>query len=710
MGCKASKPAAEEEAPPLKNDADQNNNLGSTKSHDSGKEMDVRVNDNLPLTGEKSDKLYKLLAKSQMTHNSGNDEQRQKDLALQRENWTKVMECCKLDPRSALYQNPTTKSTPLHMAVRLIDSESGSASSDSISLTDLIRALIKANPKALAVKDAGGNIPLHYAIAPTTHFQPGWPMAQWKLRSDIVRLLVHADPNTAQEYMTRNDVLFESGDSTGGCTPLYRVLQTLPDDFEAKGPTYQYMVLITEASPNMSGVGNQSEGDKPLALLYRRFTRQFDISEKFFSGDNSRTEVVEHRRKYKAAAGNTWKIIELLLRPTTEEISAAAASSPTGGPSWRIVHRAVQVETPPDLLRYIVETNPEDLTQTDHKGNSPLHYAAASKPPDLTNAASFPAFYTKYVVDELLYKFPEGAQIRDGEGRFPLTLAINSGKQWIGGGIKSLYDAYPAALEQSNLPDHPNLKRILSLADEAEKKDDDDDDYNGTTPRLKDSVIKDEQHDAIMLVQQDGVDVTEVSTSMWAHEEDAGVQMLGCVAIAKLAKNTSEDVVLRISLSAVAAVVNAMKAHPNEVIVQEKACHALRLLAQADGKREVSFVASGAVAAIVGAMQAHVGDAGVQEEACGAIAAIVHYGGTERATIVASVSGLTAIVNAIAAHPGAKGVQKQGCRALLELTEFSDANLPELHRSQTAPLLEAAKKSFPEECTEFANIVLSRMS
>jgi hypothetical protein len=26
----------------------------------------------------------------------------------------------------------------------------------------------------------------------------------------------------------------------------------------------------------------------PLALLYRRFTRQFDLAEKFFSGDNSR--------------------------------------------------------------------------------------------------------------------------------------------------------------------------------------------------------------------------------------------------------------------------------------------------------------------------------------------------------------------------------------------------------------------------------------
>jgi hypothetical protein len=187
--------------------------------------------------------------------------------------------------------------------------------------------------------------------------------------------------------------------------------------------------------------------------------------------------------------------------------------------------------------------------------------------------------------------------------------------------------------------------------------------------------------------------------------------MLGCVAIVKLAqKAASEDVILRISLSAVAAVVNAMKAHPNEVIVQEKACNALRLLAQADGKREVSFVASGAVAAVVGAMQAHVGDGGVQEEACGAIAAIVHFGGADRATIVASVSGLTAIVNAIAAHPDVKGVQHQGCRALMELTEFSDANLPELHRSQTAPLLEAAKRSFPGECAELADIVLSRMA
>lgn len=155
------------------------------------------------------------------------------------------------------------------------------------------------------------------------------------------------------------------------------------------------------------------------------------------------------------------------------------------------------------------------------------------------------------------------------------------------------------------------------------------------------------------------------------------------------------------------------QAHPNEVIVQEKACNALLLLACTDGSREVSFVASGAVAAIVGAMQAHVSDPAVQEQACGAVAAIVRYGGAERATIVASVSGLTAILNAIAAHPDVAGVQMQGCSALKELTEYSGdhaANLPELPRSQTEPLLVAAKRKFPDECKQAVNVVLSRLS
>jgi hypothetical protein len=489
-----------------------------------------------------------------------------------------------------------------------------------------------------------------------------------------------------------------------GCSPLYRVVQTVPDDYtQQHAPTLEFLHLLLKAMVSAGSskgtplvcVGNASDGDKPLALLYRRFTRQFDLAEKFFAGDNSRMEVVEHRRNYKTAAGNTWKMIELLLKQQEQTVTLKTV--------YRTVHRAVQGETPPDLLRYIVETNAEDLTVADEAGNLPLHYAAKSRPPVCADKkTSFPAFYSKYVMDELLYKYPEAAAKPDASGNFPLTLAVQSGKQWIGGGIKSLYDAYPEALQQINVEEHPALRRALSMDYAALEEDD------AVKEEKVMDIIRDEQHDAIMLVQQEHADISEVVTSMWAHEEDAGVQMLGCVAVSRLLQQTSD--VMRIALTAIPAVVNAMKAHPNEVIVQEKACHALKAMAPADGQREVSFVASGAVAAIVGAMQAHVSDPGVQEEACGAIGCILHYGGADRATVVASVSGLTAIVNAVAAHPSVRGVQRDGCQALRELTEYPNANLPELPRSQTESLLEAAKKNFPEDCAEAVDLLLSRLS
>ena len=698
MGCKSSKAAPPPGAALKPAKPEQNNSQPAV----------VRgTTTGISVLSSKPERLYKFLAKAQTT-----TELHERENLLH-----KALDLCRDDANVAAYQNPTTLSTPLHMAIRLLDSDTGKTET----LYQVIRTLLKMNREALSKKDSGGNIPLHYAIAPSTHFHPtdvnqhGQETAppvpveklhHWKSRAVILGHIIEADLATSRQYLSQNDIEYESGDSTGACSPLYRVLQTIPDDFDHVGPTVEYVAVIQMAYPKMAGVGNSSDGDKPLSLLYRRFTRQFDISEKFFAGDNSRPEVVNHRRIYKAAAGNTWRIIELLLRPDNQDAQ------------WGIVHRAVQVETPPDLLRYIVETNAQDLTRVDKEGNLPLHHAAKSKPPPrlVRNEADgtstedkhkqFPAFYTKYVVDELLYKFPEGASMPDSDGNFSLTLAIQSGKQWIGGGIKSLYDAYPDALNQIDLQEHQTLKRALSM-DERENT------QNGNSPKSPedtDGIIKDEHHDAIMLVQQPNVDISEVVTSMWAHEEDAGVQMLGCVAIGRMAEKTKTDEdILRISLSAVAAVVNAMKAHPNEMIVQEKACKALKHLAKADGQREVSMVASGAVAAIVGAMQAHVGDPGVQEEACGAVASIVAQGGADRATVVASVSGVTAIINAIAAHPSVAGVQKYGCDALRALTEYSNANLPALPKAQTEPLLTAAKQQFPE-CSEAAEIVLSRMS
>jgi len=603
--------------------------------------------------------------------------------------WPQAIQMLERDPLSASYEDPKTKSTPLHLACSMVDYDDG-ADGDTSSIYSVvsgIRALIQAGPDTLAKEDSMGKIPLHYVFDPAV--PPGIDTERrWGVRAAVLRLIVSADYETSSDYMSRNDIKYAGDDDLGSCTPLYYALYSIPDDFRSPGRTVEYISVVHEANPHLVSVSNMSDGDKPLALLYRRFTRQFDLSEKFFAGDNSRSEVVDHRRKYKIAAGNTWKIIELLLRPES-------------GSNFRIVHRAIQVDCPPDLLRYIVETNAQELTKLDERGNLPLHYAAKSKPHARDKRESFPAFHTKYVVDELLYKFPEGAGIPDSEGKFPLTLAVDTGKQWIGGGVKSMYDAYPEALQQIDMGSHPSLKKALSYNEE---------DPTSALQEGSSGVVKDELHDAIMLVQKPDVDVSEVVSAMWAHEEDAGVQMMGCIAISRMAAKANDMEVMRIALSAVPAVVNAMKAHPNEPAVQEKACNSLKKMATGDGKREVSFVASGAIAAIVGAMQAHVGDPVVQEEACGALADIVFVGGADRATIVASVSGFTAIVNALAAHPDAKMVQKEGCRALQAVTEYPHANLPELPRSQTEPLLQNAKEQFPAECTESAGILLSRLS
>lgn len=646
----------------------------------------------------------------------------------------RIVQKCQRHPRLALYQNPVSGATPLHQACRLLDDYPDAASGQ---VTAIIEQLLQANPEAVRIMDKQGHVPLHYAVAPatttnnttttTTHNGSSISEHAWRERAAIVTLLLMADLESARNYLHRNAASFR-GSASPACSPLYRAVEALPDDFDPHGPTVEFMAILRDAcGADLVDVGNAGDGDKPLALLYRRFTRQFDLAEKFFPGDNSRPEVVQHRQQYKTAAGNTWRIVELLLRPDDPN------------ERWRIVHRAVQVETPPDLLRYIVETNAEDLTVPDASGNLPLHYAAKSKPPAGDVKTNYPAFYTKYVVDELLYKFPEAAAMPNAAGNFPLTLAVKAGKQWIGGGIKSLYDAHPQALKQIDLQEHPGLRRVLSDWDDASasalgpnatskspnsatggNNNGGSNDLLALSKEEKDdavvtasSVIRDEQHDAIMLVQQPDVDVSEVVASMWAHEEDAGVQMLGCVAISRLVKQATNDEseILRIALSAVAGVVNAMKAHPNEVIVQEKACHALKLLARTDGQREVSFVASGSVAAIVGAMQAHVSDPGVQEEACGALAAITRHGGADRATIVASVSGMTAIINALAAHPEVAGVQHYGCLSLQELTEHpEEANLPELPRSQTEPLLQAAKRRFPRECGPAVDAVLQRLA
>mmetsp|Transcript_22305 Transcript_22305/g.33437 ORF Transcript_22305/g.33437 Transcript_22305/m.33437 type:complete len:730 (-) Transcript_22305:100-2289(-) len=650
--------------------------------------------------------------------------------------WIEAQRLCENNASTvASYVDLNTKGTPLHVACSL-----GSARVDSMEVADAavkcIRTIVDNSPGSISLRDNHDHVPIEgifsaMAAGKGIEEDAAAMKSAYAFRMEVAKILLTKNPSC---------VLLRGEN-------IYRIAESLSDDCEQPlGPTAEFVKLLVDkggasAQPSARGERRSPEDDDDvLAMLYRRFVRQFDQSERFFEGDNSRPEVVSHREKFKNAAVNTFNIIELLLRqPKT---TGAAPSSPEGAAGndgdldYLLVHNAVRSGTcAPDLLRYIVETNLEKVAEKDSRGNLPLHYAAGYGESTTSNGDSAPVVspeaYSKYVIDELLYAYPDGASVENADGTLPITLAIESSKKWIGGGIRSLHEAYPEGIEHANLGEKHPLLHSMSFQTMGEDSVDEtlnelglNDDEEGTIAtgvdggggrsrkrKAKRKINKDESHDAIMFVQKPNSPVRDVITTMWANEDDGGVQMLGCTALANAAMKAgnSEEAVASVALLGVTTAVNAMKNHPNEPVVQEKACAALTAMAPADGMREVSFAASGAIATTVCAMQAHVSDATVQREACRALRGIAAKGGADRATTVASVSGFTALVNALGAHPDDVEVQQEACLCMEVLTSFPDAYLPQLDE-QTNAYLQAAAEKFPAECSNPAKAIRARLN
>ena len=637
--------------------------------------------------------------------------------------WAKITALCHSSPDDA--STVHDGQTPLHVACQKI----GIGGAPSL---DAIRSLIRAAPSMVKAEDADGHLPLHYVLIPvSSEAKPiasngnagandedaisGDEILVWRDRAQVISALTSAAPEESADYLSRVDLIYD--DDNMPRTALYQAVRIIPDDFSSSpGPTVEFIRSVHEANPTMATMGSSDElDDRPLSLLYRRFSRQFDLSEKFFPGDNSRPEVVSYRQRYKASAMNTWRIINLLLRP----------SVPAGSPpiEFKMVHSAVQVDCPPDLLRYIIETKTAQVLEPEPgTGRLPLHCAAAAMPKKdrSGNAVAFPAYLSKFIVDELLYASPEAASTPDGDGKLPLNLAIDCGKSWIGGGIKSLVDADPDSLEKIDLDQHPEIRKAISFSSQFPSPSptpsdvsNDEEKESSMLEGGKKTIKKELHHDAVFLVQKSNANIRDIVSCMWASEEDGAVQMLGCVAISRRAKELPEESnpkLVAIAANALSSIVNAMKNHPNEPGIQEKACECLLALSPADGQSEISFAASGAVASIVAAMQSHVSDPIVQIEACRALRSITKFGGKERATIIASVSGLQALLNSLLSHPDDSTVQREACLAMEAIVQHKDdANLPSLSSLQVEPLLQLAAETHPAECKESAEAILKRL-
>ena len=125
------------------------------------------------------------------------------------------------------------------------------------------------------------------------------------------------------------------------------------------------------------------------------------------------------------------------------------------GKVWRLLHASAGIDFfPPHLLRLLTAAFPDDVTEEDEDGNLPIHVAAMGDFPSIHMTRSteifaegikFESGTAASTIAILLKANPASARCRNRQGKFPLQLAIESGRGWHDG-IGALVDAYLAAI------------------------------------------------------------------------------------------------------------------------------------------------------------------------------------------------------------------------------------------------------------------------
>lgn len=414
---------------------------------------------------------------------------------LTESDWMQITQLLELREESSLesFDRPkqtTATTTALHVSCKRVFSSTMNAyhnnnSHSSSIIVNAIQALIRKYPQDVFQQDPNRNIPIHYLLTTpiditTSAFSTSDNKTRTKTKEVILEIMTQivdlilskvttttsslqqqANKEIIQEYFSRNDIL------PWKCSCLYRILQIHFQEGEEKmdgncndQQVYKimYNLLKNQLFPFMPSSSshhydyhNAETKDTPLNLLYRRSIRHMYEQDKFFQGDNSRREIVQHRQKYKIAHEQTWKLIKLILLHMSGTSEATTEDNDSISSSSILLHAAVQMECPPQLVldllhRADAAANKKNSTSTTKNyhvlhnimGELPIHKAAASIP----NYTSL--YYPKFLMDTLISHFPsttriptnivtsnggetDHEEVEEQDEKYPLQIAMEAG-------------------------------------------------------------------------------------------------------------------------------------------------------------------------------------------------------------------------------------------------------------------------------------------
>jgi ankyrin repeat protein len=265
--------------------------------------------------------------------------------------------------------------------------------------TKVIQALLDHYPSAARKVDSDGSTPLHFAC-------------HYSASVGVLEALLQVYPKA------------KGMQDNYGRTPLYHAVHKsagmeVLDTLLKFDPT----ALTTPCVP--AQFREQGAGDSSRSLAVR--------TPLFLAW----AAVMSDRRTREEKRGKTWDKANLLLQAAYQHYFNV---SPRGPRPFQSLHAAISLDLylPESVVPMITQAHPEQLEHADpNTGQLPLALAAG--------LSHHSASRSNTLIEVLLHGFPRAAQSRDRHGRFPLSLAVASGKRG-GAGVDHLLRAAPDTL------------------------------------------------------------------------------------------------------------------------------------------------------------------------------------------------------------------------------------------------------------------------
>ena len=275
----------------------------------------------------------------------------------------------------------------------------------------VIRALLRAYPPSAKMIDFDHSTPLHFACC-------------YGVSISVMKELLKAYPNAVK----MRDIF--------GRTPLYHACEESRTNYELLKLLLSLQANTAIISPVNSVLITKSYHvpKTPLALMWR------SVLEKV-----TKTSSQKHNKYNIQEDDKDWNKALLLSK-------AAYLGSINQSNDFQILHAIVYLRNyipHAEVFDIVIDKYPDQVMQRESKNYKsksqlPLHMATASASTRYQDTKN-DFFVSNYIIRKLVQAFPEAASMKDGHGRLPLFLALESGRTW-NEVIQLLLIAYPDAL------------------------------------------------------------------------------------------------------------------------------------------------------------------------------------------------------------------------------------------------------------------------